>query len=98
YFTLHNDPCNAYFVKDTTGDGVPDVFYSTFHQYVKRTGLDATSHLAGVAYNLNGCGTTLLARQAATTQEPLIHRIAVYPNPADNNLMVTIQQLKAGMV
>src|SRR4029078_2843771 len=73
YFTLHNDPCNAYFVKDTTGDGVPDVFYSTFHQYVKRTGLDATSHLAGVAYNPNGCGTTLLARQAATTQEPLIH-------------------------
>lgn len=97
YFTLHNDPCNAWFVRDTDSNDVGDVFYNTFHQYVKNMGLDATSHCNGVAYNSNGCGTTLLARQAVT-QEPIIQRIAVYPNPVDNNLIVTIQQLKAGMV
>jgi parallel beta-helix repeat protein len=69
YFTASNDPCNVYFVRDTTNDGVPDVFYNTFHMYAKKMNIDKTSTLGGVAYNASGCGTALLA--AAPKEETL---------------------------
>jgi parallel beta-helix repeat protein len=94
YFTLHNDPCNAWFIRDTTGDGIPDVFYNTFHLYVKRTGWDATSQLGNVAYNVNGCGTSLLARQASSP----VNRITAFPNPTTDRLKIILQQAKTGLV
>lgn len=94
YFTPTNDPCNAYFARDTTGDGVPDVYYSTFHQYAKKMNLDRTSTLGGVAYNSSGCGTSLLA---APPKEELF-TVSTFPNPATTKLGVRIQQSKAGPV
>jgi hypothetical protein len=94
YFTASNDPCNVYFVRDTTNDGVPDVFYNTFHLYAKKMNIDKTSTLGGVAYNASGCGTALLA--AAPKEEPL--QVSSFPNPVTDRLAVRIQQSKAGPV
>jgi hypothetical protein len=94
YFTASNDPCNVYFVRDTTNDGVPDVFYNTFHMYAKKMNIDKTSTLGGVAYNASGCGTALLA--AAPKEETL--QVSSFPNPVTDRLAVRIQQSKAGPV
>ncbi|MBO9633332.1 MAG: T9SS type A sorting domain-containing protein, partial [Chitinophagaceae bacterium] len=94
YYTASNDPCNVYFVRDTTNDGVADVFYNTFHMYAKKMNLDRTSTLGGVAYNSSGCGTSSLATPAkdGTIQ------VSTFPNPASDQLSVRIQQPATGMV
>jgi hypothetical protein len=92
YFTRYNNPCNATFILDTNGDGIGDVFPGTFHQYVQMTGYDATSTLGGVAYDPNGCGTSL-ARRSVT-----LRNFSVFPNPASSELKVIVRQEKAGLV
>lgn len=94
YFTPGNDPCNAYFARDTTADGVPDVYYSTFHQYAKKMNLDRQSTLGGVAYNSSGCGTALLS----TPPQEARLEISTFPNPVTERLSVRIKQVKAGQV
>lgn len=101
YHTLSNNPCNVYFVKDTTNDGIPDVFYSSFHRYAQATGLDHTSTLAGVAYDVNGCGTVHGAERTTTLELekiPAKNLVSTFPNPATDRLTVRIQQEKAGAV
>lgn len=108
YHTLHNNPCNVLFIKDTTttnnggGDGIGDVYYSTFHQYVSNTCLDVTSTLGDSAYNPAGCGSTFacgsLARGAAPALVPekttlKSTAVSVYPNPAMETVTVQLQQL-----
>ena len=94
YFTASNDPCNVYFVRDTTNDGVPDVFYNTFHMYAKKMNIDKTSTLGGVAYNSSGCGTALLA--APPKEETL--EVSSFPNPVTDRLGIRIVQSKTGTV
>ncbi len=90
YFTASNDPCNVYFVRDTTNDGVPDVFYNTFHMYAKKMNIDKTSTLGGrglqcirLRYCAAGCGSEgrELCRLAAS---PILLPIVLpcaYSNP-----------------
>lgn len=113
YHTLHNNPCSVYFIKDTTtsnnggGDGIGDVFYTTFHQYVSNTCLDVTSTLGDSVYNPAGCGSTFacnsFARSAAPAlvpEKPIIANtsVSVYPNPAMDHVTVQVQQLVKGAV
>jgi parallel beta-helix repeat protein len=105
YHTLHNNPCNVIFIKDTTtsnnggGDGIGDVFYTTFHQYVSNTCLDVTSTLGDSVYNPAGCGSTFacggFARMAAPALVPEKTNTGtgVFPNPAVGNVTVQVQQV-----
>jgi len=102
YYTKDNNPCVAYFARDVNGDGTAETVDTTFHQYVRMTGLDSTSFLGGVAYNRHGCGTAGLGGGAALLTGlglPLDNAgVRVFPDPVVNKLSVYVTQEVAGKV
>ncbi|HVU58721.1 MAG TPA: T9SS type A sorting domain-containing protein [Puia sp.] len=104
YYTQDNNPCTAYFPRDTDGNGSTETIDTTFNQYAKETGLDTTSYLGGVAYNRHGCGTTgASARTAALTSsvasmDAADKNIRVFPDPVVNRLSVYVTLETTGKV
>ncbi len=102
YYTKDNNPCKAYFYRDTVGNGLTFKKDTTFNQYGQETKLDTTSYLGGTAYNRHGCGThgSSIVDPAATG---LGSRFGLdstslyeYPNPVTHGLYVHIQAAAAG--
>ncbi len=102
YYTRDNNPCKAYFLRDTVGNGLTFKRDTTFNQYGSETGLDTTSYLGGVAYNRHGCGThtTSMDSVAAsgfgarfTDDSTSLYE---YPNPVTSGLYVHIQSPAGG--
>jgi hypothetical protein len=104
YFTKHNNPCMAYFARDTVGNGITGKVDTTFNQYAKETGLDTTSYLGGVAYNRHGCGTSGAAIAPAAMSATSLsldntdNTIKVFPDPVVSKLSVYLTQPSAGSV
>jgi len=104
YYTKDNNPCMAYFARDTVGNGFTNKVDTTFNQYAKETGLDTTSYLGGVAYNRHGCGTTGASSRAAVLTSGVASlnaadkNIQVFPDPVVNKLSVYITQETTGKV
>jgi hypothetical protein len=102
YFTKHNNPCAAYFFRDTVGNGFSTKRDSTFNQYGQETKLDTTSYLGGVAYNRHGCGTKPSAAISvpenglAGTFNATTNTISVFPDPVVGKLAIYITQRVAG--
>lgn len=102
YYTRDNNPCKAYFYRDTVGNGTSFKTDTTFNQYGSETGLDTTSYLGGVAYNRHGCGThgssATSAADAATGARFGQDSASLYeyPNPVTSGLYVHIQSLSGG--
>jgi len=102
YYTKHNNPCKAYFLRDTVGNGLAFKSDTTFNQYGQEMGLDTTSSLGGVAYNRHGCGTHSTALVPAgvagsglrLAEHPV--RLYEYPNPVEHGLYVHIQGVAGG--
>lgn len=102
YYTRDNNPCKAYFLRDTVGSGISFKRDTTFNQYGSETQLDTTSFLGGVAYDRHGCGTHTSSVTGATSTG-LGLRFAgdsvglyEYPNPVTHGLFVHIQAPAAG--
>ena len=102
YYTRDNNPCKAWFLRDTVGSGTSFRKDTTFNQYGSETHLDTTSYLGGVAYNRHGCGTHTSA-VTAVAATGLGARFAgdsaglyEYPNPVTNGLFVHIPAATAG--
>jgi hypothetical protein len=102
YYTKDNNPCKAYFLRDTVGNGLAFKTDTTFNQYGQETGLDTTSYLGGVAYNRHGCGThgtavspsmvsALGARLGGDSAS-----LYEYPNPVTNGLFMHIVSAAGG--
>jgi|GEM_PF-950791 len=105
YYTKDNNPCAAYFARDTNGDGTAETVDTTFHQYARTTGLDTTSSLGGVAYDRHGCGTTgasslppVLSALTLALDNTGSNGIRVFPDPVVNKLSVYVTQDVAGKV
>ncbi|HEX9511724.1 MAG TPA: T9SS type A sorting domain-containing protein [Puia sp.] len=104
YYTKHNNPCKAYFYRDTVGNGNPAKKDTTFNQYGFETHLDTTSYLGGVAYNNRGCGirtTQLMAgvrNGLGATVDNSGNSLSVFPDPVVSRLSVYITQPVAGPV
>jgi hypothetical protein len=104
YYTRHNNPCKAWFLRDTVGNGLAFKTDTTFNQYASETLLDTTSYLGGVAYDRHGCGThsSAAARTALTGLAASMGQGAdslyEYPNPVTNGLFVRINSLTGGPV
>jgi hypothetical protein len=104
YYTKHNNPCKAYFYRDTVGNGDPAKKDTTFNQYGFETHLDTTSYLGGVAYNNRGCGIHITALIAGAgnglgaTLDNTGNSLSVFPDPVVNRLSVYITQQTAGPV
>jgi hypothetical protein len=102
YFTQHNNPCKAYFFRDTVGNGFPTKKDTTFNQYGYKTGLDTTSYLGGTAYNRHGCGGAPSAviigpaNGLALTFNDRTNAISVFPDPVVGRLSVYITQQVGG--
>jgi hypothetical protein len=102
YYTHDNNPCKAYFYRDTVGSGTSFKKDTTFNQYGSETGLDTTSYLGGVIYNRHGCGThgTALASQADAATGARFGQDSAslyeYPNPVTNGLYVHIVSVSGG--
>ena len=101
YYTKDNNPCKAYFARDTVGNGYTTKVDTTFNQYGFETKLDTTSYLGGVAYNRHGCGVPAMLAQSlansfATPFNDLSNAITVFPDPVINKLSVWITQQAGG--
>jgi len=102
YFTKRNNPCKAYFLRDTVGNGLAFKADTTFNQYGQETGLDTTSYLGGVAYNRRGCGTHSTAFVPAGvagagfkfTEDSL--QLYEYPNPVIHGLHMHVEGAAGG--
>jgi len=101
YYTKDNNPCKAYFYRDTVGNGTSFKKDTTFNQYGHETGLDTTSYLGGVAYNRSGCGISgasvvrpAEAGMASSFADSVI--LGEYPNPVIHPLWVRFQTPTAG--
>lgn len=96
YYTHDNNPCKAYFYRDTVGNGLAFKTDTTFNQYGRETGLDTTSYLGGVIYNRHGCGTS--GSSVADAALPGVGArfgsdsvlLYEYPNPVVNGLYVHV--------
>jgi len=104
YYTQSNNPCTAYFPRDTDGNGSTETIDTTFNQYAKETGLDTTSYLGGVAYNRHGCGTTGASSRAAVLTSNVASldaadkNILVFPDPVVSKLSVYVTQERTSKV
>jgi hypothetical protein len=106
YYTKDDNPCKAYFYRDTVGNGDSSSFKkdTTFNQYAFETTLDTTSYLGGTAYNRHGCGITPAAfvPDLSTGQSGIpgldSNSLTVFPDPVLNRLSVYITQQTAGPV
>jgi len=102
YYTHDNNPCKAYFYRDTVGNGLAFKTDTTFNQYGRETGLDTTSYLGGVAYNRHGCGTSgssVTDAAVSTAGARFGHdstSIYEYPNPVVSGLYLHIQSGMSG--
>jgi hypothetical protein len=106
YYTKDNNPCKAYFYRDTVGNGDGSSFKrdTTFNQYGFETKLDTTSYLGGTAYNRHGCGITASAYvpELSIGQGGIpgsdSNSLTVFPDPVVSRLSVYITQQTGGPV
>lgn len=105
YYVISEDACQAIFVRDNNNDGgiitPTDDIFTTFHQYGLQTGYDHTSSCEGQNYSVTGCGTSGLGGSNMVTgiaEAEMLQKIAVYPNPIVNNLLVRIGMKEKGAV
>jgi hypothetical protein len=101
YYTKDNNPCKAYFYRDTVGNGTSFKKDTTFNQYAHETGLDTTSYLGGIAYNRSGCGVSgasVVGQAEAGVASPFADSTSLdeYPNPVRHPLWVRFQASTAG--
>ncbi len=102
YYTRDNNPCKAYFLRDTVGSGTSFKRDTTFNQYGQETKLDTTSYLGGTAYNRHGCGThgasvtDAAAMGAGARFASDSVSLYEYPNPVTHGLFVRIQSPAGG--
>jgi hypothetical protein len=103
YYTKYNNPCKAYFYRDTTGSGSTNKLDTTFNQYAFETKLDTTSYLGGVAYNRHGCGVGAALKLPAAfngmanSLNSFSNAISVFPDPVVSRLSIYITQPAAGV-